>query len=105
MIRLGRFSLLLRIALCPRLRPVAAKDDLGIGAHPASMTWVQMRLLNLLQRIAVLGNLPTQTSPPKDRLFERRPAGWYLIDFARSRHANPARIPISVNADWYQTTV
>jgi hypothetical protein len=21
--------------------------------------------------------------------------GWYLIDFARSRHTNPARIPVS----------
>jgi hypothetical protein len=29
--------------------------------------------------------------------------GWYRIDFARSRHTNPARIPIGVNADWYYT--
>jgi hypothetical protein len=41
------------------------------------------------------------TSRPKDRLFAKRSAGWYLIDFARSRHTNPARIPVIVNADWY----
>jgi hypothetical protein len=28
-------------------------------------------------------------------------AGWYRIYFTCSRHANPARIPVSVNADWY----
>jgi hypothetical protein len=42
-------------------------------------------------------------SRPKDRLFSRRPAGWYLIDFARSRHTNPARTPVVVTADWYQS--
>jgi Hsp20/alpha crystallin family len=31
----------------------------------------------------------------------RRPAGWYLVDFARSRHTTPARIPVGVSADWY----
>jgi hypothetical protein len=40
-------------------------------------------------------------SRPKDRLFAKRPSGWYLFDFARSRHTNPARIPVSANADWY----
>jgi hypothetical protein len=44
------------------------------------------------------------TSRPKDRLFAKRSAGWYLIDFARSRHTNPARIPVIVNADWYYTS-
>ena len=33
-------------------------------------------------------------------MFERS-AGWYLIDFARSRHANPARIPVVGRDDWY----
>jgi general secretion pathway protein H len=33
----------------------------------------------------------TDTSRPKHRIFIRRTGGWYLIDFARSRHANPAR--------------
>jgi hypothetical protein len=37
-------------------------------------------------------DLTTYTSRPKDRLFCRRPTGRYLIDFARSRHTNPARI-------------
>ena len=46
-------------------------------------------------------DVPIYTSRPKDRPFDRRPAGWYLIDFARSRHTNPACIPVSVNADWY----
>jgi hypothetical protein len=40
------------------------------------------------------------TSRPKtDSLLEWRPAGIALI--SRSRHTNPARIPIGVNADWY----
>jgi hypothetical protein len=46
---------------------------------------------------------PGYTSRPKDRLFAKRSAGWYLNDFARSRHTNPARIPVIVNADWYYT--
>jgi hypothetical protein len=41
------------------------------------------------------------TCRPKGRLFGRRPAGRYLIDFVRSHHTNPARIPIGINADWY----
>jgi hypothetical protein len=45
----------------------------------------------------------SHSSRPKDRLFSRRPAGWYLIDFARSRHTNPARTPVVVTADWYQS--
>jgi hypothetical protein len=28
----------------------------------------------------------TYTSRPKDRIFTRRSAGWYLFGFARSRH-------------------
>jgi hypothetical protein len=44
--------------------------------------------------------LAANTSRPKDRLFGRRPAGWHPVDFARSRHTNPARIPIGDNADW-----
>jgi len=28
---------------------------------------------------------------------------WYLIDFARSRHTNPARIPVSPAGCWYDT--
>jgi hypothetical protein len=28
--------------------------------------------------------------------------GWYRIDFARSRHTNPARIPVSPLGCWYQ---
>jgi hypothetical protein len=30
----------------------------------------------------------SRTSGPKDRLFDRWLAGWYLIDFARSRDTN-----------------
>jgi hypothetical protein len=45
------------------------------------------------------------TSRAKDRLFNRGPAGWYLIGFARSRMlpspGNPTRVPVGVNADWY----
>jgi hypothetical protein len=41
------------------------------------------------------------TSRPKDRLFSRPPPGWYLIDFARSRHTYPARTPVVVTAGWY----
>ena len=50
-----------------------------------------------------LKSLLAYTSRSKDRLFGRQPTGWYLIDFARSRHTNPARVPVSVNADWYNT--
>jgi hypothetical protein len=33
-------------------------------------------------------------------------ADWYhFIDFARSRHTNPTRIPVIVNADWYHFKV
>src|ERR1700722_3157002 len=42
--------------------------------------------------------LVAHTSRPKDRLFSRRPAGWYLTDFARSRHTNAARAPVVVTA-------
>jgi len=30
---------------------------------------------------------------------------WYLIDFARSRHTNPARIPVSPAGCWYNTVL
>jgi hypothetical protein len=30
--------------------------------------------------------------------------GWYLIDLARSRHINPARIPVSPFGCRYETT-
>jgi hypothetical protein len=36
-------------------------------------------------------------------LISYQPAGWYLIDFAHSRHTNPARIPVVVTADRYQS--
>jgi hypothetical protein len=29
--------------------------------------------------------------------------GWYPVDFARSRHTNPARIPVSPSGCWYNT--
>ena len=35
------------------------------------------------------------TSRPRHRLCLRKTGGWYLIDFAHTRHANPARIPVS----------
>jgi hypothetical protein len=38
----------------------------------------------------------SRTSWPKDRLFDRWLAGWYLIDFARSRDTNAY-----VSADCY----
>jgi hypothetical protein len=41
------------------------------------------------------------TSRPNHRLFIRQAGDWYLIDFARSRHANPARIPVSPMGCWY----
>jgi hypothetical protein len=47
---------------------------------------------------------PTYTNGPKHRLFGQRLAGWYLIDFARSRHTNPVRIPIGGVADRYYVT-
>jgi hypothetical protein len=59
--------------------------------------------LSLIGAVPCPNDQVYNTSRPKDRLFGRRPAGWYLIDFARSRHTNPARIPVVVNADWYQT--
>jgi hypothetical protein len=30
---------------------------------------------------------------------------WYLVDFARSRHANPARMPVSPSDGWYKTVL
>jgi hypothetical protein len=47
------------------------------------------------------------TSPsyqPAERMTRRlKTVGWYLFDVARSRHTNPARIPVSDFADRYQT--
>jgi hypothetical protein len=37
----------------------------------------------------------TYTSRPKEILVSRTAVGWYPIDFARSRHTNPARMPVS----------
>src|SRR6185437_16002517 len=38
-----------------------------------------------------------------DGLTRRGMSGrWYVIDFARSRHTNPARIPVSPAGCWYQ---
>jgi hypothetical protein len=41
------------------------------------------------------------TSRPKHRLFDQRTGGWYLIDFARGRPGNPARIPVSFGPPAY----
>src|SRR6185312_12145818 len=41
------------------------------------------------------------TSGPDSCLIGRLSGRWYLIDFARSRHTNPARIPVSPAGCWY----
>ena len=45
------------------------------------------------------------TSRPNFWLSLKRSAGWYVIDFARSRMlpplGNPARIPAAGRGDWY----
>jgi hypothetical protein len=39
---------------------------------------------------------------PAERMTRRlKTVGWYLFDVARSRHTNPARIPVSDFADRY----
>jgi hypothetical protein len=43
------------------------------------------------------------TSRPKERRSDRRAGGRYLIDFARGRPTNPARIPVSPLGCWYYT--
>jgi hypothetical protein len=52
---------------------------------------------------ALLPSAP-YTSRPRHRLFGQKTGGWYLIDFARSRHANPTRIPVSPSGRWYYTS-
>ena len=51
--------------------------------------------------IREIAALMAYTSRPNLCLLFERSAGWYLIDFARSRHANPARIPVVGRDDWY----
>jgi hypothetical protein len=43
------------------------------------------------------GDMPGYASyqRPEVLTFFKQPGRWYLVDFARSRHANPARIPAS----------
>ena len=44
----------------------------------------------------------TRVIPAARTLTYRSLAGrWYLIDFARSRHTNPARIPVIPSGRWY----
>jgi hypothetical protein len=46
---------------------------------------------------ALLPSAP-YTSRPRHRLFGRKTGGWYLIDFARSRHANPSAYQSALRA-------
>jgi DNA-binding MarR family transcriptional regulator len=48
--------------------------------------------------------LTCYTRRPNLRLLESRSGAWYVLDFARSRHSNPARTPVAHSGARYYMT-